>query len=134
MSEFLGPEGYVIEYVSNGSIALKVPGTSVMEQHPTALFQVLPEGFSDADASSKGASVLIGSEFVFADNAYQLGSMLMIAVAGEDEHTPSPVSEWRSIMPPLSLEVEDGKPSDERTLKVIRTIAAHVIAANNEIS
>lgn len=132
MSEFLGPESYEVEYVSSGFTELKVPGTSAMEQHPTALFRVLPEGVSDA--AKEGTSVHVRPEFVFSDNAYQLGSVLMVAVAGKNEYVPSSVPEWRPIVPPLSLEVEDGKPSDQRTLEIIRTVAAHMIATHVAIS
>ena len=125
------PEQYTIGHRGDGVKKLKFPGALFANKYPTANFRVWQKGTYDTDNYSNGANVSI--EPCFAFDHYTLGSLVVATVYAKDGDVPYAAVESGPHVPPLSLEMEDGILQDERTIQVIKTMAAQAVAARDAI-
>jgi hypothetical protein len=110
-----------------------VPGTFLAERYPVEHFHVWPEGTVDTDDNyESGANVSV--EHLYASNGRAVRSIVTAVVRADGSNTEHVALTYGPDAPPLSLELENEIPSDERTLNVIRSVAAVAIAGRATLS
>jgi hypothetical protein len=127
------PETYAVKHAFTRMVRPQRPGAFFAEKYPIEHFRVWLEGTVDSDDNySKGASVTV--EHLYASDGHAVGSVVTAIARANDSNTEHTSLGHGPYFPPLSLEMENEVPSDERTLETIRSIAALAIEAQAILS
>lgn len=126
------PEGYAVRYVTTTMVKPRVHSAFIAERYPVENFRVWPEGTVDTEDYSKGANVSVESRYTADGRA--VGSVVTAVVYAEEADSPQRVTIQSDMyVPPLSLELENKVPSNERTLNILLSVAAQAVMATTAL-